>query len=363
MDPAHRRHDNMLAAIAKSKLAWARDEVLATQTVGAAPFGTHGHHGVLAGAAEEFFGNFTYTCDLFQHFYPAICFQAYGGKHPPEYGFDSHMQLLWAMCEDFWGFASPGTRTKVGRWYQIFAKGAKLLPWWKLCEMILVYVGLHQGWLDDDSPEDRPALLSTLANMAATEASADAADAANVAPSSAAAPSAPADRSVARSNRFLDRMMNRCKNLLHVTYHIFRNDALRALWMLMQAATEPHKVAHGINLQMLDTRDGGLEWEWSMAEGQYTETLTSILLAISDPDLMIGAGLQAHSVRSTGNLLSAEVAQAFAGARVRFRCFERSTIKVTTFHIRLRCCVWGAIFLGSLSSPPGALIHVWGPVL
>ena len=170
MDPAHRRHDNMYLAMSRAGLTFARDEVLLTQCLTHAPWGSMSNFGTLKEAACEFFTDFDESNDLFTHFYPAISMQLHAGVLPSTFLAWDHKQWVWECCRESWIFRTSGSQTKAGRWYQVFEASSKALVWWKVYEMILCYIGLHQGWLEDCKGEDVQPLVSTVAAVEASAA-------------------------------------------------------------------------------------------------------------------------------------------------------------------------------------------------
>ena len=248
----------MYLALTRSQLTWARNEVLCTQTMTSAPFGTKAHFGNMAQAAEQFFANFDMRSDRFQYYYPGISFQLHDGMLPVEYGTAEHMAHIREMCEASRIFASAGTKTKSGRWYQIFEKGHKFQPWWKTVEMMLCYIGLHQGWLTHVDEADVQTLLPGGQGREGHMADPSSSGATPAALDKAAPPAVSSSpKAVALSNTGIDKKMAKCRNYLHVAFMILRNDGLRSLWLLLQAVTEPQKHAHGRTLVMCETRQGG----------------------------------------------------------------------------------------------------------
>lgn len=173
-DPAHRRHNNVALALGVANATWARDEVMVTQCVLHAPWGAHANFAVLKEAAGEVFSNFDHRSELFTSYYSAIAFQLHSGKLPTAFGSDEHMQWTWQCCEESWIFKTTGSKTKTGRWFQVFDRNSKALVWWKVYEMILCYIGLHQGWLDHCDDIDDVTLISTVAKVAEASGSGDA---------------------------------------------------------------------------------------------------------------------------------------------------------------------------------------------
>ena len=151
-----------------------------------------------------------------------------------------------------------GTQVKAGRWYQVFEKSPKGIGWWKVYDMLLCYIGLHQGWLAHHNDHPCVPLVSTVATLdAAAAASASGGAVADAAlPGDREPSSGPGGRSVGRSNRCVDKLLVRCKNYFHVAYTICQNDALRSLWIMMLAVTEPQKQSHGETLVQCETREG-----------------------------------------------------------------------------------------------------------
>lgn len=74
----------------------------------------------------------------------------------------------------------------------------------------------------------------------------------------------------------MSKLMARCRNYFHVTYCIYKNTALRSLWILIEVIPEPVGIAHGQTLVACGSRLGGSLWEIDLATGKYNEEITLI---------------------------------------------------------------------------------------
>ena len=52
----------------------------------------------------------------------------------------------WADAKAAWPLHSKGARTKAARWFQTFAKERAAQPYCGVMEMIMYYIGSHEGW-------------------------------------------------------------------------------------------------------------------------------------------------------------------------------------------------------------------------
>lgn len=311
MDPAHRRHDNMLAWLAQASLTWARDEVLCTQCMTHAPWGSQGDFGVLRDAALELLHNNDWRMDLFQHYYKTISFQLHDGVLTASFGDEDHQAWVWEFVKESWIFQSTGPKSKAGRWYQRFDLSAKALCWWAVFEMTLCYIGIHQGWLTDSEQHMASPLLSTVSALDAAASNSAAASNDTTAGAPQAGATQRLDRSVARSNnRVMDRLFARCENYFHVAFKIFGNTSLRSLWCILRRVTEPQRHPHGRTLVMCDTKRGGVEWGIAMARREYVAELTDIVEAGNDARLLYATGLLSHSERAKDMVHPPQVSQA-----------------------------------------------------
>lgn len=280
MNPAHRRHNNVNLALSKASVMWSRDEVLCLQSLTAAPYGAKSHFSVLREAANQMFLTLDHLSDFFGFYYPEISFQVHGGRLPGDFGSAEPRLFMWDFCAEAWAFKRPGTSSKAGRWFQVFYQSRPMRPYWKLLEMVLAFVGLHQEWLNYADDFEHPPLLSTIARLDAAAGVARASGPAEVADQLARA-------SVGGSNRaMMSKLMSRCRNYFHVVYCIYKNTALRSLWILIEVITEPVRIAHGQTLVACDSRLGGSLWEIDLATGKYSEEVTMIAGAIGDQALM-----------------------------------------------------------------------------
>lgn len=82
--------------------------------------------------------------DFFGLYYPEIIFQVHGGSLPGDFGSTEHRLFMWDFCAEAWVFKLPGTSSKAGRWFQVFDQSRPMRPYWKLLEMVVAFVGLHQ---------------------------------------------------------------------------------------------------------------------------------------------------------------------------------------------------------------------------
>ena len=169
--------------------------------------------------------------------------------------------------------------------------------------MVLVYVGMIQGWAADHQDDDvTPPLLSTVRRM-------EAGGAAGAAPPAGGDAAAAVQRRgpVAQSNRSMQAMMKKCKSYHHVAYKMFSNSALRSLWIMLDTVTAPQRLAHGEALVMQDTRLGCSDWEWQQAEETWAVMLADVVGALSDTDALKDAQLLTHNSHSQPFILPAEV--------------------------------------------------------
>ena len=188
-----------------------------------------------------------------------------------DFGSEEHQMETFLDAQEAWVLHRKGSKPKSGRWFQIFEKPTDQEPHWALMEMILMYIGAIEGW-DGDPLAEVSALTSApgQAPKSACSAAGKPSSASKPLPGGDAVGPAEGDsRQVALSNKDVEAMRKSTKNLMHLTMCLFGKVSLRALWMLLTAASMPIKEAHGKFLVMQKIKGGAEEWSIAMACGAY----------------------------------------------------------------------------------------------
>jgi hypothetical protein len=100
----------------------------------------------------------------------------------------------------------------------------------------------------------------------------------------------------------MQELMKRCDNFLHVGWLIFRNEALRGLWVMLSALTKPHRIEHSYHLELQSNVEGGEAWLLYQVQGHYAGMLAEVLDALQSEDDLVEAGLLEHSPAGRGFL-------------------------------------------------------------
>jgi hypothetical protein len=114
--------------------------------VGVAPFGRSGFFGSIAGAAKEFFEEFSIHSELFELKYPRLSHAMCKGARDPDYGSNKHKQKVFNWARSCPLFTSRLDNTKEGRWFQIVDRSLASLPHWPCLDLAGCYMGTVSGW-------------------------------------------------------------------------------------------------------------------------------------------------------------------------------------------------------------------------
>ena len=195
----------------------------------------------------------------------------------------------WADAKAAWPLHSKGARTKAARWFQTFAKERTVQPYWGVMEMVMYYIGSHEGWasafdagdnvIELDLDEEGPLAAGGSTGGVTLTTSAD---------------KVPARVGVKNSSG-KDALFEKCDGYLHVGYMIYRNQGLRALWICLSAATKPIEEEHSSTLMSHKTNDGSLDWSCNMSMGTNVTYLNRVLGTLIDADTLVEACLQEGS--------------------------------------------------------------------
>lgn len=233
----------------------------------------------LRGAAEVFFADADESDPLFVSLYDRIA-QDFGMDRDINFGTDSHMKEVFQRCKEHNVWRRKGTKMKMGRWTSWYICMEELQDGRHLLLLVLVLVGLRQGWWASlaDSPLFRIAPLSATEDM---PPAAQASDPERVAMPAPAAPEEPIRQSVAASNTELNREKRACHNMMHFSAMVLaRPEGGRIVDMLCAAS---HAVRHDFwsAIQVCSTKIGALHRDINLSQGGYLDVLASAASAWS----------------------------------------------------------------------------------
>ncbi len=187
---------------------------------------------------------------------------------------------------------------KLNRWFQPCVKTRAVLPFGGVLLMIIVYIGIHEGWYKhvDDSP--------LVAGAASVADDGEAAVGGGGAHTPAVGPTArcvqPPDKSVCTSDQPLEKKRASSKNSLHLVGKILSNAVERALAVIMSELPEELEHEHGKTHMKLQTRWGCLNWYTDMAAGKMQPVLLRTIGKLRDRALYERMGLTKDGVRIFG---------------------------------------------------------------
>ena len=293
LDPSHRRWDNVQLNFADSGLGFIKSEAVVVNNVCSGPWQTQGNFGKLKDAAEEFFENASATDPLFMHCYPMIVRDLNGGRLPLDFGSEDHVEATWAGLRDLSMFETQGHHIKLNRWFSLIRRARISLKVYSVFCMILVYIGLHEGWYD--SIEESPLVRGFASTCNGGGPAGDAG------PGLVAEPSVPQDlpnpmsRSVKHSSAELDKVRDKCKSSMHLAGQILSNRTTRAVLAGICKLCEPVEEQHGKAIVMMKSPAGCLQWYGRMASGDGARHLAECWGACNNMDAMLDLGLASHA--------------------------------------------------------------------
>lgn len=299
MDVPHRRHDNVLVSLNEAGLGWARQEVLISQSLSSAPFGGSAHFQVLKQSAMQFFASHDSRIELFLAHYEKIAWHMHSGRLPPDYGSQEHVEEIYWRSQAAWPLWQKGVRSKAARWFQVFDRERESLDYWGVVEMILLFVGLTDGWanlvrqpgcgLGSSAPEPSESVSAQ-------------------APAVALPPAGDGVQKrvgVMNSNRDAkNKLQDQFENYMHCCFLIYQNAPLRAAWVMLDTLTAPIRLEHGRSVVLHKSVRGCREWSINMARPKNFEYLDDVLSGLCDEDAIVRAGLLDRRARSGTTMLN-----------------------------------------------------------
>lgn len=304
IDPPHRRHNNALWSLAQANLTWAKLEMQLLQCFSAAPWGGSAHFHSLKGASQEFFSNRQATWDLFAARYARISWQLHQGRLPPDAFSPDHMAFVWDLCQECWCFLRKGTRTRGGRWFQVFERASEHTPHFETLALVLEYIGLHEGWVElvnDEAPAPSPLDGATpFVNEISRQDSRPSEDTRRT--------------TVAASNAAAETLMRKCDNYKHMAFTIVSNQSLHSIWTCLRTLIEPTMHEHNLTIVKQKTMEGGAAWLRDMVNCGYTGYLRNTLDLLGDEDMLVAAGFLSASSMGDFALFAKEEASRVAAA-------------------------------------------------
>ena len=163
--------------------------------------------------------------------------------------------------------------------------------------MILVYIGLHEGWYD--SVEESPLVRGFASTATGGRPDCDPGTGLGAEPSVPQDLPNPQSRSVKHSSAELDKVRDRCKSSMHLAGQILSNrvtSGTRAVLAGICRLCEPVEEQHGKALVMMKTPAGCLRRYGRMAPGQGAMHLAECCWgSCNSMDAMLDLGLASHA--------------------------------------------------------------------
>ena len=278
-DPAHRRHDNLLNAMAAAGLGLMKLECLVVQTFTSGPFHQDGNFRKLEEATREWVDNFDESDPLFQTLYPRICRDMGGGRLPPEYGSAAHMAEVFKSLPGIVSQCVYGLNTKMNRWFQLLKRHRTMKQSWSVALAAGMYACIQAGHFR--SVHDSPLLQHQLPNANAAAAVALA----------AGEPAARCSRSVKWSNEELKKLRSSCSTGFHLATTILCMDETRAVMTGVAAIARPIEEEHALAITAMKTRMGTKAWRCRQASGAVSAPMLQAWAALCDQGTLLDVGL------------------------------------------------------------------------
>lgn len=188
---------------------------------------------------------------------------------------------------------SQGSKTKPGRWYDIWDKSMGIQQWNSTLLLVIIYIGLHTKFYKDLSDTPLAGRLALLDDDELGDSGVRGEGPLLVVPRDGA----PEDlsRNVRDSDREVERLRRSCRNTLQVAALIYSNRVLKGLWLLVGTIVEVFKHEHNKTVQQLKTQKGAMSWHIRMALGGWEEYLIKSSFVFGDLRLLVESGLhRAH---------------------------------------------------------------------
>ena len=212
---------------------------------------------------------------------------------PLEFGTEEHIEATWASLRDLPMFETQGHHIKLNRWFSLIRRARISLKVYSVFCMILVYIGLHEGWYD--SVEESPLVRGFASTATGGRPDCDPGTGLGAEPSVPQDLPNPQSRSVKHSSAELDKVRDRCKSSMHLAGQILSNRVTRAVLAGICRLCEPVEEQHGKALVMMKTPAGCLQWYGRMASGQGAMHLAECWGSCNSMDAMLDLGLASHA--------------------------------------------------------------------
>jgi hypothetical protein len=322
-DPCHRTHNNVLRSWHQTCINFVKLEVNFLINLTRGPFSSAAFFGTLHQASRQYLESCDHTDKLFQMLCPDIVRDQCGADELPlDFGTQAHMQAVWEALPQARVLNCKGGRSKFSRWFQFNQRAEQLKSDWSIMLLILIYIGLHEGWyhsysdLFRDPVVAEPVESSSMDLPTSSSSAAPASSSGTLAcrpkkgrPSKAdreaarakAAPAVvgqpPPERSTVKgSNAEMEGMRRDTRGSLHVGCRILANPATKKLMIMMVHVSLPIHQAHSEGIVFRKTQMGGMQWHIDAALGAWGGPLVAVLKALSDPAVLKDIGFERRSL-------------------------------------------------------------------
>lgn len=141
--------------------------------------------------------------------------------------------------------------------------------------MVLVVLGIKRGWWR--SIHDTPLCATSIGNIARATAAE---------PGAHEAPEDEGDRPVAHSNRDIEMLKSKCKNMLHYAAVVLGNPVVHRQCLIIVEVLKPFREAFGKSMVRTKSAEGVLGHNMDVAQLSYNKCLASTVAKLSDPDAL-----------------------------------------------------------------------------
>lgn len=210
---------------------------------------------------------------------------------PTDFGSPSHMRLIWRLAESCWCFARKGSRTRGGRWFQVFQVSDDYLPWFSVLAMVLEWIGLHEGWVNSARRASDPAPGSLWGRLLPTRL--------RRLRCARRCPESPGRQEQCRSGEVDEAV---CELQACCVQDRYKSQPPLDLDRAEQLDRAGHK-EHGSSIVDHKTLEGSAEWLHSMATGKFAGYLRTMFDTFNDTDVLVAAGLLEYGPASEFALL------------------------------------------------------------
>ena len=127
-------------------MSFVRSERVQLHNVWHGPWEGASHLSTLREAANEYFGSFDETNDLFLAHYERITLDLHDNCLPLGFGTREHQRELWLQLPTLPCYHFAGSTQKMGRWFSVSKMIRCTSPFTSAILLVMTYIGVTCGW-------------------------------------------------------------------------------------------------------------------------------------------------------------------------------------------------------------------------